>query len=94
MTKLTKVVKIMSDGLRNSNKMFLELEEKTLKFEEQQKREEREFQLKMVQMLQGGMDEAVCTLHSITRHHIRLHHQVGTTALLAVCLLVTMNFEM
>jgi len=41
--------------------MFLELEEKRLKFEEQQKHEEREFQLKMVQMLQGGMGEAACT---------------------------------
>ena len=58
---MTKVVKTMSDGLRNSDKMFLELEEKRLKFEEQQKHEEREFQLKMVQMLQGGMGEAACT---------------------------------
>jgi len=37
---MTKVVKTMSDGLRNSDKMFLELEEKRLKFEEQQKHEE------------------------------------------------------
>jgi len=35
--------------------MFSELEEKCIKFEEQQKREEREFQLKVVQMLPGGM---------------------------------------
>ena len=46
---------MMSDRLRNSDKMFLELEGKRLKFEEQQKRKEREFQLRMVQMLQGGM---------------------------------------
>ena len=45
----------MTDGLRDSDKMFTELEEKRLNFEEQQRREEREFQLRMVQMLQGGM---------------------------------------
>jgi len=37
---MTKVVKTMSDGLRNSDKMFLELEGKRLKVEEQQKHEE------------------------------------------------------
>ena len=52
---MTKVVKTMSDG-RSSDKMFMELEEKRLQFEEKQKREEHEFQLKMVQMLQGGME--------------------------------------
>ena len=52
---MTKVMKTMTDGLRNSDKMFMELEEKRLKFEEQQRREEREFQLRMIQVLQSGM---------------------------------------
>ena len=52
---VTKVMKTMTDGLRNSDKMFMELEEKRLKFEEQQRREEREFQLRMIQMLHSGM---------------------------------------
>ena len=52
---MTKVMKTMNDGLRNSDKMFMELEEKGLKFEEQQRREEHEFQLRMIQILQSGM---------------------------------------
>ena len=52
---MTKIMKTMTDGLRSSDKMFMELEEKRLKFEEQQRREEREFQLRMIQMLQNGM---------------------------------------
>ena len=51
---MTKVVKTMSDGLKSSDKMFMELEEKWLKFEEQQKCEECEHQLR-IKMLQGGM---------------------------------------
>ena len=34
--------------------MFMELEEKRMKFEEQQRREERQFQLQMMQMLLGS----------------------------------------
>ena len=49
------MTKVMTDGLRDSDKMSTELEEKRMKFEEQQKREEREFKLRMIQMLQGGM---------------------------------------
>lgn len=52
---ITKVMKVMTDRLRDSDKIFTELEEKRLKFEEQQRREEHEFQLHVVQMLQGGM---------------------------------------
>ena len=52
---IMKMMKVMTDGLRDSDKMFIELEEKRLKFEEQQRREERQFQLCMVQMLQSGM---------------------------------------
>ena len=37
---MTKVMKTTTDGLRNSDKTFIELEEKRLKFEEQQRREE------------------------------------------------------
>ena len=51
MTKAMKVMTVMTDGLKDSDRMFTELEVKRLKFEEQQRREEHEFQLHMVQML-------------------------------------------
>ena len=49
---MVKVMKSVTDSIKSSDKMFSDLEEKRLKFEEQQKREEREFQLKIFQMLQ------------------------------------------
>lgn len=49
---MVKVMKSVTDSIKSSDKMFTDLEEKRLKFEEQQKREEREFQLKILQMLQ------------------------------------------
>ena len=49
-----KVMKMVTEGLNESDKMFLELEEKIIKFEEQQKREERQFQLQMMKMLVGS----------------------------------------
>lgn len=52
---MSEVMKTMTDGLKSSDKMFTELEEKRMKFEEQQRKEDREFQLKMMQMLQQGM---------------------------------------
>jgi len=52
---MTKAKKVMIDGLRDSDRMFAELEEKRLKFEEQLRREEYKFQLRMMQMLQGVM---------------------------------------
>ena len=49
-----KVMKAVMEGLKESDKMFVELEEKRMKFEQQQKREERQFQLQMMQMLLGS----------------------------------------
>lgn len=51
---MSKVMKSVTEGLKESDKMFLELEEKRMKFEEQQKREERQFQLQMMQILVGS----------------------------------------
>lgn len=48
---MLKVVKTVTHGMKESDKMFLELEEKRMKYEEEQKREERQFQLQMMQML-------------------------------------------
>ena len=45
-------MKTMTAGLKSSDKMFTELEEKRMKFEEQQRKEDQEFQLKMMQLLQ------------------------------------------
>jgi len=55
---MTKAMKVMTDGLRDSDKMFIQLEEKRMEFEERQRREERELKLRMVQMLQGRMGGA------------------------------------
>ena len=49
----SKVMKTVTDGLREADKMFIELEEKRMEFEAQQKREERQFQLHLAQMLVG-----------------------------------------
>lgn len=50
---VSKVMKTVTDGLRETDKMFLELEEKRMEHEAQQKREERQFQLQLAQMLIG-----------------------------------------
>lgn len=50
---MSKVMKTVTEGLRESDKMFLDMEEKRMKFEEQ-KREERKFQLQMMQILVGS----------------------------------------
>ena len=55
---LNKVVKEVVEAQRESDKMFLELEEKRMNHEANQRREEREFQLRMMSMLlarQGHM---------------------------------------
>ena len=41
------VVKTMADGLRESDRMFVQLEEKGLEMEAQQKREEWQFQFQL-----------------------------------------------
>ena len=51
---LVNKVKTVLEGLKESNNMFLDLEEKRMKFEEQQRREERQFQLQMMLMLLGA----------------------------------------
>ena len=55
---VAKVVKTVSEGMKESGKMFLELEEKRMKFEEQQRREGRQFQLQMMQMLLGSSHQS------------------------------------
>ena len=51
---MSKVMMTVTEGLKESDRMFLELEEKRMKFEEQQKREERQFQLQMMRILVGS----------------------------------------
>ena len=50
---LSKVMKTMTDGMRETDKMFIELEEKRLAHEAQQRREERQFQLQLAQIFAG-----------------------------------------
>lgn len=51
---MSKVMKSVTESLKESDRMFVELEEKRMKFEEQQKKEERQFQLQMMQILVGS----------------------------------------
>ena len=48
------MVKDVVDAQQKSDKMFLEWEEKRMKSEADQRKEEREFQLRMMSMLLGG----------------------------------------
>ena len=69
---MAKAMKVMTDGLRDSDKMFIELEEKRMKFEEKQRKEEREFKLCMVQIFQGE----IVTRHMVMVHYLLQHHQL------------------
>ena len=60
-----KVMKTVTESLKENDKMFVELEVKRMKSEEQQKREERQFQLQMMQMLLGSSHQP----HTHTDHH-------------------------
>ena len=51
---MSNAMKTVTEGLKESDRVFLELEEKGMKFEEQWKREERNFQLQIMQMLFGS----------------------------------------
>ena len=51
---MLKVMMTVTESLKESDKMFLELEEKRMKFEEQQRREERQFQLQIMQIMFGS----------------------------------------
>ena len=48
---MTKAMKTMTDGLKESEKMFVKLEEKHMQFEERMKERDREFQKEMMKML-------------------------------------------
>ena len=51
---MASVVKEMVNAQKESDKLFMELEERRMKFEAEQKREEREFQLRWMSMLFAG----------------------------------------
>ena len=48
---MTKAMKTATDGLKESEKMYVELEEKHMKFEERMKQKDQEFQKDMMKML-------------------------------------------
>ena len=48
---MTKAMKTVTDGLKESEKMYVELEEKHMEFEERKKQKDREFQKEMMKML-------------------------------------------
>ena len=53
---MTSVVKEVVNSQRESDKMFLEMEEKRMKYEAEQRKEERDFQLRMMSMLFGSQN--------------------------------------
>ena len=67
---LFKVATTITEGLKESDKMFLELEDKRMKFEEQQKREERQFQLQVMELLVGSAHPP----HQPVDHHSQYYH--------------------
>ena len=67
---LSKVGKTITEGLKASDKMFLELEERRMKFEELQKREDRRFHLQMMQLLIGSAHPP----HQPVDHHSQYCH--------------------
>ena len=50
---MKKVVKDVVDAQQKSDEMFLAMEEKCMKFEAEQRKQEREFQLQMMSMICG-----------------------------------------
>ena len=53
---MTSVVKEVVNSQRESDKMFLEMEEKRMKYEAEQRKEEHDFQLRMMSMLFGSQN--------------------------------------
>ena len=51
---MTSVVKEVVNSQRESDKMFLEMEEMRMKYEAEQRKEECDFQLQMMSMLFGS----------------------------------------
>ena len=50
---MSKVMKTIADGLRESDRMFMKLEEKRIEMKAQQKREKWQFQLQLAQLFAG-----------------------------------------
>ena len=73
-----KVVNTMLEGLKESDKTFLELEEKRMKFEEQQKREERQFQM---QVLVASAPPRSLPPDPHVEYLPTYHHMLSTTVL-------------
>jgi len=44
-------MKTVTDGLKESEKMFLEMEERQMNFEERMRRQDQEFQMQMMKMM-------------------------------------------
>ena len=69
---MTKVMKSVTDSMQSSDQMFVELEEKRMKFEAEQRKEEREFQFKMAQMLDASQVAIVVVLTIVIAHTLHL----------------------
>ena len=65
---MTSVVKEVVNSQRESDKLFFEVEEKRMKYEAEQRKEERDFQLRMMSMLFGNQSSRV-TPEQYGRYH-------------------------
>ena len=63
---MTAMVKQVIDSQQKSDKMFLDMEEKRMKYEADQKKEEREFQMRMMTMLYGRSNSHSALPHTQT----------------------------
>lgn len=55
---ITKAMKTVTDGLKESEKMFLEMEDRQMKFEERMREKDREFQMEMTRMMAGYVSQS------------------------------------
>ena len=77
---LTKVMKTVTDGMRDTEKMFIEVEEKRLSNEAEQRREERQFKLQLAQIFAGQP--------SSPPYHYQLSTQQLSTIQVITCYLI------
>jgi len=51
---ITKAMKTVTDGMKESEKMFLEMEERQMEFQERMRQKDQEFHMRMMQMMMTG----------------------------------------
>ena len=76
---MTKILKTVTDGFKETDKMMVELEEKQMKFEERMRKQYREFQMemKMIAICHHPIKVSIpCTNHTIRKSGVSHNVQV------------------